>query len=210
MQDDVPISLAAIILAAGDSTRMGRPKALLDWGGKPLIERQFEVARAAGIEKIIVVLGKDALAIQGKANFAGTTVLINDHPERGQVSSMQIGMKSLDFATDAAFLWPVDCPLITVPDLHALRDAYASGRRALMRIFIPTHGGARGHPMLVDIGFRQPFMELKSDQTARTVIDANPTQVKDVPVKNAGVLVDVDTPQEYEAAKKQAGMGNRL
>ena len=205
MSDDVPITLAAIILAAGDSSRMGRPKALLDWGGKPLIEHQFATARAAGIDKIIVVLGKDALSIQGKANFAGTVVLINDNPARGQVSSMQIGMKSLDFATDAAFLWPVDCPLIKPADLKALGKAYATGRRALMRIFIPTHGGTRGDPMLGDIGFCEPFMDLKADQTAPTVIDANTTQVKDVPVNNPGVLVDVDTPQEYENALKKRG-----
>lgn len=203
MEDDAPITFAAILLAAGDSSRMGSPKALLDFGGKPLLERQFEVALAAGVEKIIVVLGKDAREIQRRVNFAGCIVLVNEQPELGMIHSMRLGMAALDFATDAAFIWPVDCPLVRKDDLLALAEAYASGRGALMRIFIPTFGGRRGHPMLVDVGFRQPFMELKPGETARDVIDRNPTQVCDVSVVNAGVLTDVDTPDQYRAALSQ-------
>lgn len=202
MSDEPPVTLAAIILAAGDSARMGRPKALLDFGGKPAIARILETARKAGITKFLVVLGKHAEVIQKGADLAGCGVLVNEHPERGQLSSMQLGMSRLDFATDAAFIWPVDCPLVRAEDLKALAQAYAKGRAALMRIFLPVNGGKRGHPMLVDIGFRQPFMELHNGQSARDVIAANPTQVQDVPVANTGVLLDIDTPEDYAVAVK--------
>lgn len=202
MSDESPVTLAAIILSGGESTRMGKPKALLDFGGKPAIARILETARKAGVTKFLVVVGKHAEAIQKGADLAGCTVLVNENPERGQLSSMQLGMSKLDFATDAAFVWPVDCPLVKPEDLKALAQAYTKGRTALMRIFVPCHGGHRGHPMLVDIGFRQPFMELKNGQTARNVIDANPTQVQEVPVSNTGVLLDIDTPEDYQVAVK--------
>jgi molybdenum cofactor cytidylyltransferase len=202
VSDEPPVTLAAIILSGGESTRMGKPKALLDFGGKPAIARILETARKAGVTKFLVVVGKHAEAIQKGADLAGCTILVNENPERGQLSSMQLGMSKLDFATDAAFLWPVDCPLVKPEDLKALAQAYVKGRTALMRIFLPVNGGKRGHPMLVDIGFRQPFMELKHGQNARNVIEANPTQVQEVPVNNTGVLLDIDTPEDYQVAVK--------
>jgi CTP:molybdopterin cytidylyltransferase MocA len=202
VSDEQPVSLAAIILSGGESTRMGKPKALLDFGRKPAITRILETARKAGISKILVVVGKHAEAIQKAADLAGCTILVNENPERGQLSSIQLGMSKLDFATDAAFVWPVDCPLVRPDDLKALAQAYTKGRTSLMRIFVPCHGGHRGHPMLVDTGFRQPFMELKNGQTARNVIEANPTQVMEVSVSNTGVLLDIDTPDDYQVAVK--------
>ena len=202
VSDEHPVTLAAIILSGGESARMGKPKALLDFGGKPAIARIIETARKAGITRILVVVGKHAEQIRKGADLGGCTVLVNENPERGQLSSMQLGMSKLDFATDAAFLWPVDCPLVKPEDLKTLAQAYVKGRTALMRIFLPVNGGKRGHPMLVDIGFRQPFMELKHGQNARNVIEANPTQVQEVPVNNTGVLLDIDTPEDYQVAVK--------
>ncbi|MBZ0135575.1 MAG: nucleotidyltransferase family protein [Planctomycetes bacterium] len=197
------ITGAAIILAAGDSARMGKPKALLDWHGRPLLEHVLDVAKQGGCTKLFVVLGKHDDAIRAGANLEGVNVLLNTEPERGQVSSIQLGMQSLDFSTDCCLVWPVDCPLIEPGDVRALIDTYAATRASLMRILMPVYKGERGHPMLVDIGFRQPFMELQQGQTARKVIEDNHTQVREVATDNPGVLVDIDTPEEYEAALKQ-------
>lgn len=199
-----PITAAAIILAAGDSSRMGSPKALLDWHGRPLLEHVLGTAHEGGCGKLFVVLGRDADVIRKGAKLEGVTVLVNHEPVRGQVSSIQLGMQSLDFSTDCCLVWPVDCPLVEAGDVRALIETYAGWRASLMRIFMPTYQGERGHPMLVDIGFRQPFMELKDGETARKVIEDNPTQVKEVPTDNPGVLTDIDTPEEYEAALRSA------
>lgn len=199
--DELPeITAAVIVLAAGDSTRMGRPKALLDWHGKPLIDHVLDTARAGGCTKFFVVLGRDADAIRAGAALRDATVLINPAPELGQVSSLQLAMQNLDFSTDCCIAWPVDCPLVQAADVRALIDTYARSRASLMRILMPVHKGKRGHPMLVDIGFRQPFMELPQGATARKVIDDNYTQVREVPTDNPGVLIDIDTPDEYAAA----------
>jgi molybdenum cofactor cytidylyltransferase len=197
MDHSPQINAAAIVLAAGDSTRMGKPKALLDWGGKPLIDHVLETARAGGCTRFLVVLGTDADAIRAGARLSDARVIVNEHPEQGQVSSLKLAMRALDFSTDCCVVWPVDVPLVNAQDVRALIDAYAKWRASLMRIFIPTHHGTRGHPMLVDIGFRQPFMELKESETARTVIDANPTQVMEVATENEGILRDIDTPDQY-------------
>ncbi|MBX3460919.1 MAG: nucleotidyltransferase family protein [Planctomycetes bacterium] len=198
---DAPeINAAVIVLAAGDSTRMGTPKALLDWHGKPLIDHVLDTARAGGCTRLHVVLGKDAAAIRAGAQLADANVIVNLHPEQGQVSSLKLAFQQQDFSTDCCVCWPVDVPLVNPGDVRALIDAYARWRASLMRIFIPTYKGKRGHPMLVDIGFRQPFMELKAEQNARKVIEDNPTQVKEVEVSNEGVLIDIDTPDEYRAA----------
>jgi molybdenum cofactor cytidylyltransferase len=196
------IVAAAIILAAGDSSRMGKPKALLDWHGRPLIEHVLAVAREGGCTKLFAILGRDADVIRAGAKLGGVTVLVNRHPEQGQVSSTRLGMENLDFSTDCCIVWPVDCPLVKPSDVRALIDTYARTRANLMRILMPIYKGERGHPMLVDIGFRQPFMELKPGETARKVIEDNHTQVREVPTDNPGVLVDIDTPEDYERALK--------
>lgn len=203
MDDNIEITAAVIVLAAGESSRMGRPKALLDWHGKPLIEHVLATARAGGCSKSLVVLGRDSGPILANGNLGDATVLINPDPSRGQISSIRLGMENLDFSTDCCVIWPVDCPLVQAGDVRALIEIYAKWRTSLMRIFMPIHNGMRGHPMLVDIGFRQPFMDLPPGATARKVIEDNHTQVKEVPTDNPGVLVDVDTPEEYRAALGQ-------
>jgi molybdenum cofactor cytidylyltransferase len=202
---DAPeINAAVIVLAAGDSTRMGQPKALLPWNGGTLIDHVLDTAREGGCRRFHVVLGKDAAAIRAGAKLADANVIVNEHPEQGQVSSLKLGMRAQDFSTDCCIVWPVDVPLATASDVRALIDAYAKWRASLMRIFIPTHQGKRGHPMLVDIGFRQPFMELAAGETARKVIDDKADQVKEVATENDGVLIDLDTPDEYRLALGRA------
>jgi len=200
MDDISDISAAVIVLAAGDSSRMGRPKALLDWHGKPMIEHVLATARSGGCTRSLVVLGRDAEGILAGADLGDAQVVLNPDPSLGQVSSIKLGMQHQDFSTDCCVVWPVDCPLVQAGDVRALIESYARMRTSLMRIFIPVHAGKRGHPMLVDIGFRQPFMLLGAGDTARKVIDDNHTQVQEVPTGNAGVLADIDTPQEYQAA----------
>ncbi len=200
MDDISDISAAVIVLAAGDSSRMGRPKALLDWHGKPMIEHVLATARSGGCTRSLVVLGRDAEGILAGADLGDAQVVLNPDPSLGQVSSIKLGMQHQDFSTDCCVVWPVDCPLVQAGDVRALIESYARMRTSLMRIFIPVHAGKRGHPMLVDIGFRQPFMLLGPGDTARKVIDDNHTQVQEVPTGNAGVLADIDTPQEYQAA----------
>ncbi|MBK9973332.1 MAG: nucleotidyltransferase family protein [Planctomycetes bacterium] len=200
MDDISDISAAVIVLAAGDSSRMGRPKALLDWHGKPMIEHVLATAQSGGCTRSLVVLGRDAEGILAGADLGGAQVVVNPDPSQGQVSSIKLGMQHQDFSTDCCVVWPVDCPLVQAGDVRALIESYGRMRTSLMRIFIPVHAGKRGHPMLVDIGFRQPFMLLGPGDTARKVIDDNHTQVQEVPTGNAGVLADVDTPEEYKAA----------
>lgn len=192
------LSPALILLAAGDSIRMGSPKALLDWHGKPLIRHVLDTAVAAGCKMLIVVLGRDAELIQTKVDLSDTSIVLNNNVDAGQISSLKLGFKALDFSTDCALCWPVDCPLIQPADVTELIDAYRNFRETRQRLFIPTHNNERGHPMLVDSCLREDFVNLEAGKTGRDLIAKFASFVTEVPVKNAGILIDVDTPEQYK------------
>ncbi|MHC4839993.1 MAG: nucleotidyltransferase family protein [Planctomycetota bacterium] len=194
--------VALVVLAAGDSTRMGNPKALLDWHGKPLLRHVLDMAGLAGCARKIVVLGRDNESIQRSVDLSDTEVAINDNPDDGQISSLKIGLAALDYSVDCVACWPVDCPLILPADVTGLVDSYVEKRHSRQRIFIPTHKGQRGHPMLIDSCLRPDVLNLPNEKTARDLIDALKNFVTEVPSDNLGVLVDVDTPEEYQKALK--------
>ncbi|MEE9310857.1 MAG: nucleotidyltransferase family protein [Planctomycetota bacterium] len=196
------LSPALILLAAGDSSRMGSPKALLDWYGKPLIRHILDTAVTGGCKKLIVVLGRDAELIRTKVDLSDAAIVINSNVENGQVSSLQLGFKVLDFSTDCALCWPVDCPLVQPADVSTLIDAYCRFRNSRQRVFIPIHNNERGHPMLVDSCMREDFINLEAGKTARDLIVKFASFVTEVQVKNAGILTDVDTPAQYNKALK--------
>jgi len=183
-----------LVLAAGDSTRMGSPKALLDWHGVPLVDHILRVAREAGCTRAVVVVGRDADAIQARAALYDARVVRNPDPDRGQISSLQAGMA---VAEGAVLCWPVDVPLAGVADVTALMAALQADGDG---ICVPVFEGVRGHPMLVGAGMVGEFLALPPGATARTVLEQHPDAVREVPVMNPGVLADIDTPEEYARA----------
>ncbi|MDC1141706.1 nucleotidyltransferase family protein [Planctomycetota bacterium] len=194
------IKTAVVILAAGDSTRMGSPKALLDWHGQPLLRHVLDTAKRAGCSKFVVVLGRDAELIQANVDLSGVQVVVNQNPDDGQISSLKYGLQALDYSLDCVVCWPVDCPLIQAGDINALINSYIESRHARQRIFIPTHNGDRGHPMLIDTCLRPDFLTLPKTKNARDLINGLHKFTSEVPVDSAGVLVDIDTPEQYQNA----------
>jgi CTP:molybdopterin cytidylyltransferase MocA len=181
-----------IVLAAGGSRRMGRPKALLPFGARTALEVIVDVARDAGAARAIVVV-EPGTAVEAHAASLDVAVATNPHPERGQASSLQVGLAALPAGAAAFFMWPVDHPLATATDVRALVDAFRAGAP----IAIPSHARRRGHPVLVSTALTGEFLALSPGETARSIVARHADRVAHVDA-SADVLADMDTPDDYE------------
>jgi len=185
--------VAAVVLAAGASSRMGRPKALLDFDGTPCIARVLGACREGGVGEVVVVTspsGREVNAVCG-----GTIEAVNAHPERGMLSSLQAGLSVLPAA--AGFLiFPVDYPVVPAREVRRLIEAFR-GRTPGRRIFIPSFDHRRGHPVLVEAGLAREFLALPPESSARLVIAAHESEIVYVQADDDRVLMDMDTPEDY-------------
>jgi CTP:molybdopterin cytidylyltransferase MocA len=192
--------IPAVILAAGASTRMGRPKALLPIGreGETFIARLVRTFCDAGADDLVVVVGAHAdgvsEAVARMPVFA--RVVENRAYERGQLSSLVAALDVVDRpGVRAVMAMPVDMPLVTQATVRALLDAYRERPHLVVR---PVLGDRHGHPVIFD---RALFAELRRTDFsigARAVIAAHPRDVLDVPLTDPGAFQDIDTPEEYE------------
>jgi len=188
--------LAAIILAAGASTRMGYPKALLPYRGRPFLAGILEACFAVGIEKRVVVLGHYADKIKENMDLSEAVVTMSEDLDAGPIGSIRAGLAALaPLPVDAVLVWPVDRPHVAVATVSALLDGYRETHRPIV---VPVHGGQRGHPVL----FARPvFAELlgaPNDEGARAVVHRDPTRVAEIAVSDPAVLEDFNTPDDYK------------
>jgi len=191
-----PLRVAAVILAAGASRRMGSPKALLPVAGTTFLARLVVTHRSAGADPIVVVLGPDAERVTDAVDLGAVRIVRNPEPDSGPLASLRIGMGALDPEPDCLLMQPVDHPLVRPETVAHLIRLVLDGPHAIL---IPTYAGRRGHPTLFA---RRLFPALRAaplDQGARAVIRGNPHEMREVPVDDPGVRADVDTPADYQA-----------
>jgi molybdenum cofactor cytidylyltransferase len=196
-----------IVLAAGASRRMGRPKALLDFDGRSCLDLVLDACGEPRLGAPIIVTGPvthpAAEAIRTHVARGDRTALcaVNQRPEDGQLSSLQAGLRALpDAATAfaAAFLiFPIDYPLVRREDIGTLLDAFETRDGAAL-IFVPAFNDRRGHPVLVDAALTGEFLALGIEASARTVLGAHVKEMVLVPAMSDRVLCDMDTPADYE------------
>lgn len=200
--------LAAIILAAGDSRRMGTPKALLsDPDGRPFVARLVRSFSAAGIDEVVVVTGAmhDAIvdALASDAPPARPLCVRNPDPSRGQLSSLWAGLESATRSDlEGVLVTPVDIPMVRTTTIRQVIEAWGRTHAPIVR---PAVGERHGHPVLFD---RVTFEALRTaplSEGARVVVRANADRVVNVEVDDEGCLVDIDTPEDYKAV-----MGDRI
>lgn len=189
--------MSALVLAAGKSDRMGRPKMLLPFGTQTCLSLVLDACKRAKVEETIVILGEDEKDVRKHVDLTGLDWYRNMHPERGQTSSLKIALSHMDKDAEAFFIFPADYPLVRAPVLRALCEAFLH-REKWKRIFIPTFGNRRGHPILVDNILRPTFRALGDDEPARKVIKAQETSIEEVKVRDPAILLDLDTPGDYE------------
>jgi molybdenum cofactor cytidylyltransferase len=197
----MPIThITAILLAAGTSSRMGRPKQLLDWGGVPLVRHVAEQALAAPVDEVLVVTG--AAQSEVEAALAGLPlrcVYCADFAA-GQSASLRAGIAALPPKTDAALVLLVDQPFVTAAILAQVITAV---RSASAPIVAPVYQGRRGHPVCFTRPVFAELAAIRGDQGARAVLAADPGRVAAVAFDDPRPLMDIDTIAEYEAMKRQ-------
>jgi molybdenum cofactor cytidylyltransferase len=194
--------LAAIILAAGDSTRMGRPKALLpDPEGRPFVARLVRTFHASGVAHIIVVTGAlhaeiaDALAADDLP--VAPQLVNNPQPGLGQVSSLWMGLgAAIQAGAHGVLMTLVDIPLVRASTVRQVIDAWMQQRAPIVR---PAVGTRHGHPVLFDEAVFDALRHAPITEGARAVVHANADRIVNVPVDDEGCLLDVDTPADYDA-----------
>ncbi len=188
-------SVAAVLLAAGGSSRFGQPKQLLEWEGRPLVAHLVDIAWAAGLSPIIVVLGADAERIAPILADRPVQILRNYRWKEGLGSSVQLGVAALVDSLAAVFL-QVDQPLVTARLLRALVDQW---RNAVPKpgIVVPTWGDRLGSPVLFDRRLFSELAELSGDIGGRALFKAHADMLLPYPVGDPMVLADADTPSDY-------------
>jgi molybdenum cofactor cytidylyltransferase len=192
--------IAAILLAAGESRRMGVPKPLLDWAGETLIEYQVHQLRAAGVDHVIAVLGHSAGQVRPLAECAGATVVINDRYAEGRASSLRAGAAAIPpGATEIAVL-NVDQPRPASVTARLLAEHLATG--AL--ITLPTFDGKRGHPAFLRGSLLPELLAAAdADEGLRAVIHRHAADLREVAFDTPIVLLDINTREDYERALAQ-------
>jgi len=180
--------IGAIVLAAGSSSRMGRPKATLTLGplGRTFVEAITETLDAAGVVamRVVVAPGLDRLYRNG---------VTNPDPSAGMLSSVQCGLRAFPKNLEAVLVWPVDHPLVERQTIVAMIAAFRTGEASIV---VPTHDGRRGHPVLFTAGVFPELLTADPSSGARAVVHAHDDRLE-LAVFDPGVIADIDTPDDY-------------
>lgn len=200
-------NISAIILAAGLSKRMGRFKPLMELGEKTVVERVVSLYQAAGVGDICVVVGYRGEEIRKALTSSGVRIVVNPDFEKGMYTSIIEGVRNLPASTQAFFVHPVDIPLIRV---HTIKTLIRAFQENSARIFYPRFNGRRGHPSLIDAALAQEIIAWKEEGGLRAFLEKRNDLALDVPVADEGILLDLDTMEDYrllQARLKEEGMG---
>jgi CTP:molybdopterin cytidylyltransferase MocA len=188
--------IAAVVLSAGESSRMGQPKALLPIDGQTFIEKIVTALGAAGLDKIVVVLGYNAETMRQKIAHLPVTVLVNSEYQKGQLSSLQVALRHLlaDEDCRGMLVHLVDHPYINADLVKLLIEHFeASGKL----IVVPRFQGKRGHPVIFARALFDELLKAPIDQGAKAVVSAHREETLEVDTPNEGITLDIDTPELY-------------
>ena len=187
--------VSAIVLAAGESRRMGRPKQLLRLGDRTLLDLALDNVRQSSAEEIILVLGSSAAEIKQQVATKGLKVVVNPAYAEGMGSSLRAGIAAVDPNTQAALIVLADQPLVRPATLDRLIEHH---RSTGAQIVIPTYNGFRGNPVLLDRSVFREVMEIRGDIGCRAIFGGHTENISKLEVADVGILLDVDTGGDLE------------
>jgi molybdenum cofactor cytidylyltransferase len=189
--------IAAVVLAAGGSSRMGRPKQTLLLRGVPMLQVVLEVLRRTRVGRVVVVLGANEEEARHSIRLSDEVVVVNRSHRSGMSSSIRAGLRALGPDVEAAIIVLGDQPFISPATVDRLIKAYTASKS---RVVVPVFEGRRGNPVLFDRALFPEIMKVRGDVGARAVVRANEGSLTEVRVGDRGTTVDMDTQADYERA----------
>ncbi len=191
--------IAAVVLAAGLSTRMGRPKQTLLLEGEPMLERVLGNVRGSHVDRIVVVLGAGREEIERKVKFRDETVVVNAGYRLGMSGSLRKGIAAAGPEAEAVLVVLGDQPYVSRATIDKLVDAYKTSKA---KVVAPLYQGRRGNPVLFDRSLFPQILRVRGDRGAKSVVERNADDLLEVEVGDEGVLVDIDTPEDIGRRKE--------
>jgi molybdenum cofactor cytidylyltransferase len=187
----------AVVLAAGESLRMGTQKLLLPFGETTVIETIVRTALDSSVDETMVVLGAEREKVRSVLQSYPLTFAVNENYRSGMLSSVQAGFEALPGGAEAAVVMLGDQPGIAPEVVDGLVHGYRESGRGIV---VPVYGGRRGHPVLIDVGYRSEILGLDPAIGLKQLVRAHAEDILEVPAESASVLEDMDRPQDYKAA----------
>ena len=187
--------ITAIVLAAGESKRIGIPKPLLAIGEKTFVRHIVDNLFQSSVENIIVVLGSNARQIESELQGVDVTFVFNEHYREGQLSSIITGIDTAkSFRSDGFLIHPVDHPDVSPSLIGTLIDTFIKGKSLIV---LPAYQGRRGHPVLFSAKLIYELREASQSLGARSVVWNHASEVVTVATQEEGCVLDIDTPDDY-------------
>jgi len=192
-----------IVLAAGASLRMGRPKPLLEFDQETCLSLVLGACFSSLATETILIVGADNDALRVEAircarqrRASAFDIVVNSAHERGQTSSVKTGLEAMSGKSDAFVIMPVDQPLVTSMEIDMLIQRFEMKPRG-RNIFIATHDNRRGHPVLFAESHRLPILEMEDDDPLNEYVRVREGETEEVEMMNPGVTIGMNTPEEY-------------
>jgi molybdenum cofactor cytidylyltransferase len=204
MKPETSSRVAAIILAAGKSTRMGEAKQLLPLGESTVLGLTIGNVRRSVVDEIVLVLGSSAEAIRRQlpgSLLEGLKLVVNPAFEQGMASSLRAGLSALHPHMDAALIVLADQPFVRPETLDQLARQH---HRAPAQIVIPTYQGVRGNPVLLDRSIFPEVMALEGDVGCRAIFGSHPEGIMNLEVEDEGILLDIDNQEAYQRFRAES------
>jgi CTP:molybdopterin cytidylyltransferase MocA len=199
------MTIGAVLLAAGAGSRMGgRPKALLELGGVPLVLRQLIALSGAGVDELVIVLGHHAERIMPVIEHFPVTLVHNPRPDDGQASSQRLGLAALNSNVDAVLVSLIDQPLINEQDITSLIGAFKK-RPEGTSLVVPRVAGRPGNPVIFSGAVRGQLLSGESNLGCRQWRTANPDAVSHFDSDNQRFIIDVDTLDDIARLERDTG-----
>jgi len=188
--------ISAILLAAGESKRMGELKQLMPFGqNTTIVEQAIDNLLSAAVNEVIVVVGYRAEEVIKSIVGKPVKIAINPNYRQGMSTSIIAGLNLVDSRAQAAMLTLGDQPLINSQTINRLLEEFHNHDRG---IAIPTYQGRRGHPIIFAIKYKEKLLELKGDIGGRQIVKDHPDDILEVAVNAGGIITDIDTISDYQ------------